>query len=207
MTPYYQDDACTIYHADCREVEVSADIVLTDPPYDSGDYFEWLADVAGSALPSGGWVLTYAGQYHIPAVFQALGRTLKYRWMFALLHGESQGAIRPLAEMNLCIQWKPILAFRKPPFTQEPRIRFVDVLYGTGRRRGKAHPWEQAGDEAGRLLTNFPGEVVLDPFMGSGTTLVAAKTLGRKAIGIEIDERHCETAARRLSQEVLNLGA
>jgi site-specific DNA-methyltransferase (adenine-specific) len=73
--------------------------------------------------------------------------------------------------------------------------------------RDRQHPNEKPVDLSARFVEwhTRPGELVLDPFMGSGTTLRAAKDAGRSAIGIEVDERYCEIAAARMGQEVLDL--
>jgi DNA modification methylase len=101
------------------------------------------------------------------------------------------------------------------PFTN-PRVpimshRIADSVFRSKRsaiddKYLLCHPAVFSIDFATAVLRAFPGETILDPFMGSGTTLRAAKDLGRRAIGIEIEERYCEIAAKRLAQEVLPLG-
>lgn len=85
-----------------------------------------------------------------------------------------------------------------------PHGGFFNVLTATKPQGGK-HPTEKPIAIMQRIVEAAPG-VVLDPFAGSGTTLVAAKQLGRKAIGIEIEERYCEVIAKRLDQGVLDFG-
>jgi site-specific DNA-methyltransferase (adenine-specific) len=80
--------------------------------------------------------------------------------------------------------------------------RIPDVIYAN-RTGNNQHPTEKPESLLRQIIQANVCESVLDPFMGSGTTLRAAKDLGRKAIGIEIEEKYCEISARRLSQEVL----
>ena len=97
-----------------------------------------------------------------------------------------------------------IPVFSKGPPTPLPDGSFFNVLTAT-KPQGGLHPTVKPTEVLQRLCQATTG-LVLDPFMGSGTTLVAAKNLGRSAIGIEVEERYCEIAANRLAQGVLDLG-
>jgi DNA modification methylase len=100
--------------------------------------------------------------------------------------------------------FKPILIYQKPPHTPPPKI-FLDVVRG---RRSKAyHPWEQSIHEAIHLLSRFciTGDLILDPYAGSGTTCLAAKLLGLNYIGFELDPGTHRIACQRMEQQPLNL--
>lgn len=202
--PYYEKDGQTIYHADCRDILPylpKVDLVLTDPPYGvevKYDSFEDTPDnlenivvpiVTECIKRYGRVVLTsgnkYAWKYPKPSdvgVWFNPAGTGFGSWGFCLAH--------------------LILYYGKDPYPN----KMASSVTGFFGRDGTApdHPCPKPLRFMEWLVnrTSLLTDTILDPFMGSGTTLVAAKELGRKATGIEIEERYCEIAAKRLAQEV-----
>ena len=201
MTPYYERDGITIYHGDCRDILPhleQVDLVLTDPPYGVGkakwDILDWnwlpmaavKANMALGIMPG------------IPNLL-ALPETVEghiYRWMLSvrIINSTTRGAIG-FGNWIACAVYarEGVSIYQCDQDATEISIR------------GKMpdHPSPKPSEAMRWLVTKLPGETILDPFMGSGTTLRAAKDLGRNAIGIEIEERYCEVAVQRLAQEVL----
>jgi len=218
VKPYYEDSAVQIYHGDCRELlpeMPSVDLVLADPPYginfdratwaDSPDAYDelmrWLVSGIGKVVPNG-WAF----------VFQAMPNVARYHewfpegWrIFAACKNFAQ--VRPT---GLWHSWDPVVFWKcgDPEANQAPLNRDYHVGNVAGVFGDKiGHPCPRPLDTMQYLvsLAMPEGGLILDPFMGSGTTLRAAKDLGRKAIGIEIEEKYCEIAAKRMAQEVLPL--
>jgi site-specific DNA-methyltransferase (adenine-specific) len=208
MTPYYSDDLVAIYQGDCREVLPALDLVdvaliLTDPPYDQDSRwaFDFLAESAHEVLSPDGALVTYCGVRQMPYALSALAATMQYRWTLAVEHHQSA----PIPGMWVLDEWKPVLWFELKHNHQQ---RYLPT-----RLRGVAskgwHRWGQPATHAAQLIDflTVEDDTILDPFLGGGTNLRVAKDLGRKAIGIELDEAACEIAANRCRQEVLGLGA
>jgi DNA modification methylase len=212
VKPYYEDDSCTIYHGDCREILPSlalADLVLTDPPYGIGERWTKSAMVGknGSsrlwgrgetwddsppdaptiqaAIGAGSESIVWGGNY--------FGLAPSRCWLIWDKMQKFTGADAELAWTNLDA---PVRVFR---------LSRIDAFWNNAESL-KQHPSEKPVRLIRWCLELVPSaKTVLDPFAGSGTTLRAAKDLGRKAIGIEIEERYCEIAAKRLGQEVFDL--
>ena len=121
---------------------------------------------------------------------------LTYLWINCIKHCGGEPFIPPY---NLQNAWKPILMFYKPPLAVTwDSIRDT----ASGGREKDRHPWQQPEAEANYYIDKItvPGSLVCDPCAGAGTTLAAAKSLGRKWVGIEIDARHVATARERLAE-------
>lgn len=226
MKPYYQDKAVTIYHGDCREILPElpkVDLVLTDPPYgmtemsgrrlhayrnpekskgrigwsnmakvtDYGDT-EWnhqpLDNQAWELLISKSEEQIVWGWNHLqgvlgkPPSILVWDKKLKNNWIDTFSD----------CEFAYCSRVMPDRMYRQ---------LWMGALRG-GRKIKRTHPTEKPIELMQWCLLLFAdATMIVDPYMGSGPTMVASKELNRKAIGIEIEEKYCEVAANRCRQE------
>lgn len=223
MKPYYDHAGITIYHGDCREVlpEIpTAGLVVTDPPYvfglastfEEGKAGGW-GDMMNSAGIYAGWLREWwrlientagaAWVFNSWRSFPVLARAAhEARWPIESLLIWDKEWIGPGGPSGLRPSYEVVALFRHPLFKVTDRST-PDIWRSKWAGAKEHHPAEKPVSLLERMIGAGGGDgPVLDPFLGSGSTLVAAKNLGRRAIGIEIEERYCEIAAKRLSQEV-----
>jgi len=176
----------------------SVDLIVTDPPYspDVQDVYGDLSEFAFKVLRPGGICIAYSGHLGVGKNILALSEHLEFMWLFAMRHTGGEMRFR---KFNIFVGWKPIIACYKEPLEAwwEPVRDFID---GGGKEKD-AHEWQQAESEAAYFIERLspPGGFVVDPMCGSGTTLVAAKKLGRSYLGIDIDAAALQSASRRLN--------
>ncbi len=213
MKPYYQESGITIYHADCREVLHTlepVDLVLADGPYG----MDWNTDhTRFSVGPNGHGGAT---SQHMPPVHGDSEPFDPAPWLkfpHVILWGFHHFAAR--LPVGSVLVWIKRHDGGFGSFLSDADLAWMKGGHGVychrdtsmlGETRHRVHPTQKPVQLMKWCIEKSKATgTILDPFMGSGTTLRAAKDLGRQAIGIEIEERYCEVAANRLRQEVLSL--
>jgi SAM-dependent methyltransferase len=184
-----------------REIpDGSVDVIITDPPYPR-EYlhtFELLARVAQRILKPGGSLVTFVPHMYLPEILQMMGGYLRYHWVLAYVQ---PGASAREHARNVFNGWKPIVWFTNGEIATHHYV--YDVVYSEKRDK-LYHDWGQSEGGIATLVERFSdvGETVCDPFLGGGTTAVAAVKLGRKFIGIDRDADAIDNTRRRLSELV-----
>lgn len=196
MIPYYEDtnSGITIYLGDCREVLPSLPVgaLVSDPPYpNNAGHFNDGIQAARAVLWPSAWqeAIVFWSELETPQMPIAL--VAVHIWHRSNVNG------RP---------YEPAYHFDARGEKRRSEVMRHPAVFdgaGPGCNEYLGHPTQKPVALMRQLVAKAGNPLVIDPFMGSGTTLRAAKDLGRKAIGIEIEERYCEIAAKRLGQEVL----
>jgi hypothetical protein len=219
--PYYADDDVTLYLGDCREITewLAADVLVTDPPYGIAfkrgkGFSRWdhgarsiegdgSTDSRDAALVAwGDGPAAVFGSFYAPPP-AGVRHVLVYRKPVDTgVVGSLLGWRRDVEPVYLVGSWP-----------RRPAVRSSLLVTGArssgNRHSGIAgrygHPHAKPVDLLEALIGQCPPGVVADPFAGSGSTLIAARNSGRRAIGVEVDERYCEAIVRRLAQGVLEV--
>jgi len=210
MSLYYQDEYVELYHGDARELfqkvaDETVDFVLTDPPYPAEflPLYGLLGKESARVLRRGGHMVSLCGHYQLPDVFNLISPHLRYWWLAGMSHHTK----KRLPGKWVAAAWKPAVWYVKERRLAGDVECPVDLL--SGSRDKENHEWGQGPEWFAHWIVRLtkPGDLILDPFAGSGTTLVVAAQHQRRAIGFEIEERHCETIVKRLSQQAFDFSA
>jgi len=217
MEPYYADDLVQLFLGDCRTVAgwLTADVLVTDPPYGRGwrqgllpGHTRTAGGIAGdedtgirdAALALWGDRMAVAFGDLMLSPPSGTRQVLVYRKpRLSGMTGTTAGWQRNAEAIYLLGPWPSGWGGRDSIVSTGSQA--ASGANGMARRYG--HPHAKPVDVMETLISACPPGVIADPFAGSGSTLVAARNLGRQAIGVEIDEAYCEKAALRLSQAVL----
>jgi 16S rRNA G966 N2-methylase RsmD len=194
-------DDFRIIHDDLIDADIpdeSIDCIITDPPYPKefiGEYAK-LSQFAARVLKPGGSCLAMAGQSYLPEVMSGLAEHLTYHWAVAYLTPGGQAVQQWDRSVNTF--WKPVLWYVKGKFEGE---WVGDVIKSDVNDNDKRfHHWGQSESGMARLVERFSkaGDVICDPFVGGGTTAIAALSRGRQFIGIDRDKEAVGETLTRL---------
>lgn len=191
MDPYFQNENVVIYHGDCQEVMLNiplVDVVLTDPPYDLGRLEKQQFHSLFRAVASGDLIVFCPPENQ----WEFDGLTRRLFWC------------KPTSTKNYSKNYgrfvEMISVFkRNDVWNSELNWANYTGVYSDVLETGRVHEYQKPTSLISRFIRihSLPGQIILDPFMGSGTTLHSATATGRRAIGIDIDERNCEIAAKK----------
>lgn len=222
--PYYQDDLVTLYHGDCREVTawLEADVLVTDPPYGitwtyggfrSKKKHSGIAGDTDTAVRDevlAAWGDRPGAVFGAPLLPAPPATKQVLVWQKsdeAGVVGSTTGFRRDWEAIYVVGRWPKVKAQRSSVIRSNARSLVPLVAARYRNDTGTGHPHTKPVDVMQTLILGAPDGAIADPFTGSGSTLVAAKHLSRRAIGVEIEERYCEIAAKRLCQDTLFGGA
>jgi len=215
VKPYFADEDTAIFHNDCRDIlpllsPKSVDLVLADPPYGIGysatkqgyrGAKEFDAIKGDASLEMVSWILQQSHRFPLVIIWGAnnFPQLLPFPGVWICWDK------RVVDEADATFGWPFELAWisRQRGKGHLYRIQHGGAVNADGVGQSRFHPTQKPVSLFKRIMLDFAGGLVLDPFMGSGTSLIAAQSLGRKSIGIEVEERYCEVAVKRLQQKPL----
>lgn len=199
-----------VINGDCLDVmkqmpDKCVDLICTDPPYgldvayDSfDDTQENLSNLIGGVMPE---MLRVAKRVMLTPGVQNIPLYPRYDWIIAWVYGTTN----TWGKWGFN-SWQPILCYGKDPYLENSMGARMDIIKDSSLPPKEDHPCPKSMEFVRKMIVRGSvkdGDIILDPFLGSGTTAVAAKQLGRKFIGIELSEKYCKIAEERLRQEVL----